>query len=60
MTRAPDNDTVADGPAAPSDTPKGDTHDDGQKAVGFLLLHAAIFILVPVIAAGIAIWWQFG
>jgi hypothetical protein len=33
---------------------------DSHKAAGFFLLHAAIFILVPLIVAGVAVWWQFG
>lgn len=33
---------------------------DGARATLFFLLHAGIFILVPLVVAGIAIWWQFG
>ncbi len=33
---------------------------DAIKAIKFLALKAAIFILIPLLAALIAVWWRFG
>lgn len=33
---------------------------DAAQAVKFLAIKAAIFILVPAVAALIAVWWRFG
>jgi len=33
---------------------------DAARAVRFLALKAAIFILIPAVAALIAVWWRFG
>lgn len=34
--------------------------DDAAKAIRFLAVKAAIFILVPLLAAALAVWWRFG
>jgi hypothetical protein len=34
--------------------------DDAARAIRFLAVKAAIFILVPLVAALIAVWWRFG
>ena len=33
---------------------------DAGQAIKFLALKAAIFILIPLLAALIAVWWRFG
>ena len=42
--------------------PSGENKQDSDaaKAVKFLALKAAIFILIPLLAALIAVWWRFG
>lgn len=39
---------------------QSDVHEDAIRAFKFLALKAAIFILVPLIAALVAVWWRFG
>ncbi len=34
--------------------------DDAARAIRFLAAKAAIFILVPLLAAALAVWWRFG
>ncbi len=41
-----------------ADAPKRDS--DASQAIKFLALKAAIFILIPLLAALIAVWWRFG
>ena len=33
---------------------------DAAKAVKFLAVKAAVFILIPLLATLIAVWWRFG
>ena len=41
--------------------PSPDPHrDDAIRAMWFLAGKAAIFILVPLLAAALAVWWRFG
>lgn len=37
-----------------------DVHDDAVRAIKFMAAKAAIFILVPLLAALFAVWWRFG
>jgi|LNFM01.1.fsa_nt_gb hypothetical protein len=37
-----------------------DVHDDAVRAIKFMAAKAAIFILVPLVAALLAVWWRFG
>ncbi|MDX2155669.1 MAG: phosphoribosylformylglycinamidine synthase-associated small membrane protein [Hyphomicrobiaceae bacterium] len=37
-----------------------DPHDDAVRAIRFMAVKAAIFILIPLIAALVAVWWRFG
>ncbi|MGE0698327.1 MAG: phosphoribosylformylglycinamidine synthase-associated small membrane protein [Hyphomicrobiaceae bacterium] len=39
---------------------QSDVHDDAVRAIKFMAVKAAIFILVPLLAALIAVWWRFG
>jgi hypothetical protein len=39
---------------------QSDVHEDAIRAIKFLALKAAIFILVPLVAALVAVWWRFG
>ncbi|MFV0296965.1 MAG: phosphoribosylformylglycinamidine synthase-associated small membrane protein [Hyphomicrobiaceae bacterium] len=34
--------------------------DDAARAIRFMVVKAAIFILVPMLAAVVAVWWRFG
>lgn len=34
--------------------------DDARRAIRFLAVKAAIFILIPLLAALLAVWWRFG
>ncbi len=41
--------------------PSPDPHrDDAARAIRFLAGKAAIFILIPLLAAALAVWWRFG
>ena len=37
-----------------------DRNDDAVRAVKFMALKAGVFILVPLVAALVAVWWRFG
>jgi len=37
-----------------------DVHEDAVWAFKYLALKAAIFMLVPLVAALVAVWWRFG
>lgn len=37
-----------------------DREDDAVRAIKFMALKAAVFILVPLVVALIAVWWRFG
>ena len=39
---------------------QSDVHEDAVRAIKFVAIKAAIFILVPMICALVAIWWRFG
>lgn len=39
---------------------QSDVHEDAVRAIKFLAMKAAIFILVPLVAALVAVWWRFG
>jgi hypothetical protein len=39
---------------------QSDVHEDAVRAIKFLAMKAAIFILIPLLAALIAVWWRFG
>jgi hypothetical protein len=39
---------------------QSDVHEDAVRAIKFMAGKAAIFILVPLLAALIAVWWRFG
>ncbi len=39
---------------------QSDVHEDAVRAIKFLAIKAAVFILVPVVAALVAVWWRFG
>jgi len=39
---------------------QSDVHDDAVRAIKFMAAKAAIFILIPLVAALIAVWWRFG
>ncbi len=39
---------------------QSDVHEDAVRAIKFLAIKAAIFILIPLVAALIAVWWRFG
>ena len=39
---------------------QSDVHEDAVRAIKFVAVKAAIFILVPLVAALIAVWWRFG
>ncbi|MBS0243093.1 MAG: phosphoribosylformylglycinamidine synthase [Proteobacteria bacterium] len=34
--------------------------DDALRAVKFMAVKAAVFILIPLLAALLAVWWRFG
>ena len=40
--------------------PSGNRDSDAAKAIRFLAVKAAIFILIPLLAALLAVWWRFG
>ena len=48
MRSQPDSNQKARGPS------------DAHRAIRFLALKAAIFILIPAVAALVAVWWRFG
>jgi len=37
-----------------------DVHEDAIRAFKYLALKAAVFMLVPLVAALVAVWWRFG
>jgi len=39
---------------------QSDVHEDAVRAIKFMAMKAAIFILIPLLAALIAVWWRFG
>jgi len=39
---------------------QSDVHEDAVRAFKFLAFKAAMFIVVPLIAAILAVWWRFG
>ncbi len=39
---------------------QSDPHEDAVLAIKYMAAKAAIFILVPLLAALIAVWWRFG
>lgn len=39
---------------------QSDVHEDAVRAIKYLAAKAAIFILIPLLAALIAVWWRFG
>jgi hypothetical protein len=39
---------------------QSDVHEDAVRAIKFMAVKAAIFILIPLVAALIAVWWRFG
>lgn len=39
---------------------QSDVHEDAVRAIKYMAIKAAIFILVPMVAALIAVWWRFG
>jgi hypothetical protein len=39
---------------------QSDVHEDAVRAIKFLAMKAALFILIPLLAALIAVWWRFG
>ncbi|MEZ5855423.1 MAG: phosphoribosylformylglycinamidine synthase-associated small membrane protein [Hyphomicrobiaceae bacterium] len=46
---------------APEETKRPDAaRSDAAQALRYLAIKAAIFILIPLVAAGIAVWWRFG
>ena len=46
--------------SAPEGPKQSDPHEDAITAIRFLAAKAAIFILIPLVAALIAVWWRFG
>ena len=44
----------------PEPVPRSDQASDAAKAIRFMAIKAAIFILIPLIAAALAVWWRFG
>jgi hypothetical protein len=39
---------------------QSDVHEDAVRAIKLLAIKAAIFILIPLMAALVAVWWRFG
>jgi len=39
---------------------QSDVHEDAVRAIKFVAIKAAIFILIPLLAALIAVWLRFG
>lgn len=44
----------------PEGSKQTDPHEDARIAIRFLALKAAVFILIPLAAAMIAVWWRLG
>ncbi len=39
---------------------QSDVHEDAVRAIKFVALKAVIFLLIPLVAALVAVWWRFG
>jgi hypothetical protein len=47
-------------PGRPDFPRQSDVHEDAVRAIRLLAAKAAMFILVPLVAVVVAVWWRFG
>ncbi len=46
--------------SAPEPAHRANQREDAARAIRYLAVKAAIFILIPMLAAALAVWWRFG
>jgi len=39
---------------------QSDPHEDAVKAIRLMAVKAAMLVLIPLLAAAVAVWWRFG